>query len=165
MKQGRHGKNTVRIGVGAGMADDRVAPAVQLLEQGELDFLVCECLAERTIAREALDRKHNPEGGYTPMLPERVRAFMPLCREQDVRMVTNMGAANPLGAGRAIQRVAAEAGVTGLTLKQSVVVENLTGASGNLATMAVVKAPPDGNTLLVASGLPSPKWLHRGKSI
>ena len=115
MKQGRHGKNTVRIGVGAGMADDRVAPAVQLLEQGELDFLVCECLAERTIAREALDRKHNPEGGYTPMLPERVRAFMPLCREQGVRMVTNMGAANPLGAGRAIQRVAAEAGVTGLS--------------------------------------------------
>ncbi len=39
----------------------------------------------------------------------------------------------------------------GLTLKQSVVVENLTGASGNLATMAVVKAPPDGNTLLVTS--------------
>ena len=39
----------VRIGVGAGMADDRVAPGVQLLQSSDLDYLVCECLAERTI--------------------------------------------------------------------------------------------------------------------
>ncbi|MDO9438883.1 tripartite tricarboxylate transporter substrate binding protein [Hydrogenophaga sp.] len=37
------------------------------------------------------------------------------------------------------------------TLKQPVVVENLTGASGNLATMAVRRAAPNGNTLLVSS--------------
>ena len=42
-------------------------------------------------------------------------------------------------------------GEAGQLLKQPVVVENLTGASGNLATMALTKAPPDGNTLLVTS--------------
>jgi hypothetical protein len=110
----RHG-DAVRIGVGAGMADDRVGPGVDLLRTSALDYLVCECLAERTIARETLNRRKSPELGYNPMLAERIRAFTPLCREQGVRMVSNMGAANPLGAAKAARRIAAEAGVPDLT--------------------------------------------------
>lgn len=115
MKTGRHGADTVRIGCGAGMADDRVPPGVKLLERGELDYLVCECLAERTIARETLNRKRAPDKGYTPMLEERIRAFAPLLRAKGVRMVSNMGAANPLGAAHAIRREAAEVGVANLS--------------------------------------------------
>ncbi|MGE5525569.1 MAG: acyclic terpene utilization AtuA family protein [Rhodospirillaceae bacterium] len=111
MKPGKHGRDIVRIGTGAGMADDRVYPAVQLLERGDLDYLVCECLAERTIARESLDRSRNPERGYTPMLEERLHAFLPLMRKHDVCMVTNMGAANPLSAARVVRRIARELGL------------------------------------------------------
>ncbi|HWN31416.1 MAG TPA: acyclic terpene utilization AtuA family protein, partial [Pseudonocardia sp.] len=39
----------LRIGAGAGFAGDRVPPAVDLVERGALDYLVLECLAERTI--------------------------------------------------------------------------------------------------------------------
>ena len=45
-------KKSVRVGAGAGMADDRIEPAADLAERGNLDYLVFECLAERTIARE-----------------------------------------------------------------------------------------------------------------
>lgn len=107
-------RESVRIGAGAGMADDRVAPGVHLLQTSDLDYLVCECLAERTIARETLNRKRSPELGYSPMLAERIRAFVPLCREKGVRLVSNMGAANPLGAAKAARRTAAEAGVNDL---------------------------------------------------
>lgn len=112
----RRSNASVRIGTGAGMADDRVWPAVQLLQQGRLDYLVCECLAERTIAREQLNRRSNPDKGYTPMLEERIRAFMPLCREQGVSLVTNMGAANPVGAAHAVRREAAANGVPDVSL-------------------------------------------------
>jgi hypothetical protein len=94
-------RKRLRIGVGAGMADDRIGPALQLLESCDLDYLVCECLAERTIARETLSRKHDGAHGYNPMLEERMRAFLPRCREKDVRLVSNMGAANPVGAAQA----------------------------------------------------------------
>ena len=57
---------SIRIGVGAGTADDRIYPAVQLAQHGELDYLVFECLAERTVARENLARTKDPERGYTP---------------------------------------------------------------------------------------------------
>ena len=105
----------VRIGCGAGMADDRIYPAVKLLERGELDYLVCECLAERTIAREALDRKHAPERGYNPMLERRLRALLPLCRAQGVRFVSNMGAANPASAARVVRREAAALGLADMS--------------------------------------------------
>ncbi|MFU2048889.1 acyclic terpene utilization AtuA family protein [Bordetella hinzii] len=98
MKQAR---KPMRIGVGAGMADDRIGPALQLLKDCDLDYLVCECLAERTIARETLSRKHDGARGYNPMLEERMRAFLPLCRDKGVKLVSNMGAANPAGAAEA----------------------------------------------------------------
>jgi len=91
----------LRVGVGAGMADDRIGPALQLLQQCELDYLVCECLAERTIARETLSRKTGASKGFNPMLEERMRSFLPLLREKGVKLVSNMGAANPLGAAQA----------------------------------------------------------------
>ena len=41
---------TIRVGSGAGYSGDRIEPAVELAEKGGLDYLVFECLAERTIA-------------------------------------------------------------------------------------------------------------------
>lgn len=100
----------LRIGVGAGMADDRIGPAVALLEQVGLDYLVCECLAERTIARETLARRKDASRGYNPMLEERMRAFLPLLRRQGARLVSNMGAANAPGAAQKALEIGREAG-------------------------------------------------------
>ncbi|MGV8874681.1 MAG: acyclic terpene utilization AtuA family protein, partial [Rhodococcus sp. (in: high G+C Gram-positive bacteria)] len=41
---------TVRLGAGAGFAGDRIDPAQILAERGELDYLIFECLGERTVA-------------------------------------------------------------------------------------------------------------------
>lgn len=56
----RSSNSTIRVGTGAGFSDDRIEPAVDLAERGKLDYLVFECLAERTIARENLTRLKNP---------------------------------------------------------------------------------------------------------
>ncbi len=94
--------NVLRLGAGASFADDRIAPAVALAERGELDYLVFECLAERTIARENLTRLKNPALGYTPRLMDRMAAVLPACLRNGVRIVSNMGAANPPAAARLI---------------------------------------------------------------
>ena len=64
-------KNSIRVGTGAGFSDDRIEPAVDLAERGALDYLVFECLAERTIARENLTRLKDPERGRRPPAPAR----------------------------------------------------------------------------------------------
>lgn len=104
-------KSTVRVGTGAGFSDDRFEPARDLAERGKVDYLVFECLAERTIARETLSRLKNPDAGYTPYLVERFEAILPACRRNDVRVVTNMGAANPQSAARKVREVAKSIGL------------------------------------------------------
>lgn len=100
-----------RIGAGAGYSGDRIDPAQDLAERGELDALVFECLAERTIALAQLRRSQDPEHGYDPLLEERMRAVLPACVRHRTTIVTNMGAANPRAAGEAVLRVARELGL------------------------------------------------------
>ncbi len=100
-----------RIGSGAGYAGDRIDPARDLAERGELDVLVFECLAERTIALAQLRRSQDAQLGYDPLLQERMRAVLPACLRQGTTIVTNMGAAHPLAAGQALLQVARELGL------------------------------------------------------
>jgi hypothetical protein len=104
-------RSTIRVGCGAGFSDDRIDPAQEMAEKGKVDYLAFECLAERTIARENLTRLKDPEKGYTPYLAERFQAVLPACIGNGIRIVTNMGAANPLGAAKAVRREAKALGL------------------------------------------------------
>lgn len=104
----------IRIGAGAGFSGDRIDPAVDLAQRGELDFLIFECLAERTIAQAQLNRLSDPEGGFDPHLEARMRAVLPVCHANGTRIISNMGAANPLAAARHVAKVARDLGLRGL---------------------------------------------------
>ncbi|GAB3561090.1 DUF1446 domain-containing protein [Spirosoma luteolum] len=103
---------TIRIGCGAGFSGDRLDPADLLVQQGSLDFLVLECLAERTIALAQKRRQHNPALGYDPLLERRIERLLPHLVARQVRLITNMGAANPLAAARKIADMARQAGLS-----------------------------------------------------
>ncbi len=105
---------TVRVGAGAGYAGDRIEPAVELAEQGALDYLAFECLAERTIALAQQARRQDPSKGYDPLLEERMRAVLAPCRANRVRVVTNAGAAHPVAGAEAVVEVARSLGLRGL---------------------------------------------------
>ncbi len=107
---------TVRLGAGAGYAGDRIEPAVELAERGDLDYLVFECLAERTIALAQQAKLRDPEGGYDPLLEARLRAVLGPCRARGIRIVTNMGAANPVAAARKAGALARGMGLAGLRI-------------------------------------------------
>jgi Acyclic terpene utilisation family protein AtuA len=106
----------IRIGAGAGYSGDRIEPAVELAEKGELQYLVFECLAERTIALAQQTKLRDPASGYDPLLPERLRAVLPLCHSNGIRIITNMGAANPMAAAERVRVVAQELGLTGIKI-------------------------------------------------
>jgi Acyclic terpene utilisation family protein AtuA len=108
----------LRIGCGAGFAGDRLDAAVALAERGELDYLVLECLAERTIALAQLRRRKDPTQGYDPRLERRIEQLLPILKRRGTRLVSNLGAANPLSAADVIVSIARR---LGLTIKVAVV--------------------------------------------
>jgi hypothetical protein len=107
---------TLRIGSGAGYSGDRIEPAVELAADGNIDYLCLECLAERTIAIAQQNRMKNPALGFDPLLEARWRALLPVCKAENVTLITNMGAANPLAALDKTKEIAGEAGISGITV-------------------------------------------------
>ena len=105
---------TIRIGSGAGYSGDRIEPAVELAEKGDIQYLVFECLGERTVALAQQARMKDPEAGYDPLLEERMRAVLPVCGPKGIKIITNMGAANPLAAARKTAALARSMGLSSL---------------------------------------------------
>ena len=105
---------TIRIGSGAGYSGDRIEPAIELAEKGDIQYLVFECLGERTVALAQQARMKNPDGGYDPLLEERMRAVLPICAAKGIKIVTNMGAANPEAAARKTADIARSLGLPSL---------------------------------------------------
>jgi hypothetical protein len=102
---------TVRIGCGAGFQGDRLEPALVLAAQAELDYLMLECLGERTVALAQLRKLHDPHAGYDPLLERRMTGLLPLIKQNRVRVVTNMGAANPIAGAQTIVALARRLGL------------------------------------------------------
>lgn len=105
---------SIRIGCGAGCSYDRIEPAEELIKYGELDYLVFECLAERTMADNMQSKSTNSKLGYTPMLRERMERMLKLAKQNNVKIVTNMGGSNIEEAVKIIIDVAKKDKIEGL---------------------------------------------------
>ena len=106
----------IRIGSGAGYAGDRIEPAVELMEKGNLDYIIFECLAERTVAIGQQDKEKDPSKGYNQLRDYRMEKILPLMAKNKVKVITNMGAANPVSAAERTCEIARKLGVGGLKI-------------------------------------------------
>lgn len=106
----------IRIGSGAGYSGDRIEPAVELAAKGNIKYLCLECLAERTIAIDQQARLKDPKLGYDPLLEARWEQLLPVCLKNNVTIITNMGAANPLSSMEKTREIAARLGLKGFKI-------------------------------------------------
>lgn len=104
----------IRIGSGAGYGGDRIEPALELMQRASLHYIAFECLAERTIALAQKAKQADPSKGYNALLEHRMRNVLPLVRSKGVRVLTNMGAANPEAALYRTVELARELGLKGM---------------------------------------------------
>jgi hypothetical protein len=107
---------TIRIGSGAGYAGDRLEPALELIEKGNLQYISFECLAERTIAIAQQAKLKDPSKGYNNLLEYRMEQVIPLAFKNKVKVITNMGAANPEAAAEVCAAIAKKHGIAPLKI-------------------------------------------------
>lgn len=107
---------TIRIGSGAGYAGDRLEPALELIEKGNIDYIGFECLAERTIAIAQQIKLKDPTKGYNNLLEYRMERVLPLAEKHNVKVITNMGAANPEAAAAVCADIAKKHGIKGIKI-------------------------------------------------
>ena len=125
---------TVRLGGGQGFYGDGYAGLGPLLAEG-VDYLVCEALAELTLAILAKDRSRDENAGFTRDLPIYASAVAPAVVAGRTRFITNAGGINPIAAGRAVMEVLRSEGHSGVKVA-TVVGDDLRPHSGQLGITA-----------------------------
>src|ERR1041385_4832740 len=100
----------IRIGGGSGFLNDRVDAALELVERGNIDVLMMETLAERTLALLHVARRKGGKG-YWESLEGRLDVLLPALAKHGTKFVTNAGGAAPLECARMIARLARERGI------------------------------------------------------
>ena len=107
---------TIRIGSGAGYGGDRIEPAIDLIQRGNLDYIIFECLAERTISLAQKNKQKDPQLGYNDLFEYRFDKILDAIKDHPVKVITNMGAANPKAAAHKCQSMAQEKGIKNLKI-------------------------------------------------
>ncbi len=110
---------SVRIGAAQAFYGDKLKPAIDMARNAKVDYLCFDCLAELTLAILQKDRQKNPALGYTRDVIPVMKALLPICLPQGIRLITNAGGIHPEAAAEAIAKVAQE---LGLKLKIATVV-------------------------------------------
>ncbi|KAL8139185.1 hypothetical protein V2J09_005186 [Rumex salicifolius] len=110
MKNPQRRRDKVYIGCGAGFGGDRPMAALKLLHRvKELNYLVLECLAERTLAERYQSMMSGGDGFDSRKWME---MLLPLAVERGTCIITNMGAMNPVGAQEKVIEIANNLGLT-----------------------------------------------------
>ncbi|HLT27299.1 MAG TPA: acyclic terpene utilization AtuA family protein [Zeimonas sp.] len=105
-------RRTVRIGGASGFWGDSAVGAPQLVEHGDVDFLVFDYLAETTMSILAGARLRNPEAGYaTDFVEVAMKSVLRDVVERGIRVISNAGGVHPHACARALEALARAQGV------------------------------------------------------
>lgn len=106
----------VRLATASGCACDRLEPAEDLILHGNIDYLVFECLSEKSMAESMLEKLQDETKGYNCMLEERMDRLLKIAKENNVKIISNMGATNVDGAISVIEKSAKRNGIKNLKI-------------------------------------------------
>ena len=105
--------NLLKLGAGSACPGERLEPAFELVEKGNIDYIIFDSLSESEMLAFERHKMSQPDEGFDTYTERRLRAIWPLCARNGIRIIGNMGAANPRGAQDLAIRVARDLGLSG----------------------------------------------------
>ncbi len=96
----------IRIANGQGFWGDWLEAPVRLVEQGPLDYLALDYLAEVTMSILQKQKEADPRLGYARDFPPLIARIASRLRERGVTAIANAGGVNPAACAREVRRLA-----------------------------------------------------------
>lgn len=96
----------IRIANGQGFWGDWLEAPVRLVEQGPIDYLALDYLAEITMSILQKQKQADPNLGYARDFPPLIARIGRKIRERGVKVIANAGGVNPVACAREVARVA-----------------------------------------------------------
>ena len=107
-------RETIRIANGQGFWGDWLEAPARQVEQGPIDYLVLDYLAEITMSILEKQKRRDPSLGYArDFVPLAARLF-PQLIEKGIRVISNAGGVNPTACAEAVIAGAREQGLGGV---------------------------------------------------
>jgi hypothetical protein len=96
----------IRIANGQGFWGDWLEAPVRLVEQGPIDYLILDYLAEVTMSILQKQKEADAKLGYARDFPPLMARIAKLLKERGVKVVANAGGVNPVACAQEVRRVA-----------------------------------------------------------
>lgn len=106
-------KKSIRIASGQGFWGDQLDAPKQQVENGPIDYLMLDYLAEVTMSIMQKQRSRNPALGYARDFVPLMGDILPSVVDRGIRVIANAGGVNPPGCRDAVLEEARRAGLTG----------------------------------------------------
>jgi hypothetical protein len=101
----------IRIANCSGFFGDRLSGAREMVEDGPIDVLTGDWLAELTMLILSRIRAKRPGGGFAGTFVTQMEQVMGICLDRSIKVVSNAGGLDPAGCADAVQQVADKLGL------------------------------------------------------
>ncbi len=98
----------IRIANGQGFWGDSVDAPVKLVQDGPIDYLTLDYLAEVTMSIMQRQKLKDPNAGYARDFVELIERILPELLDKNIKVIANAGGVNPHACRKALLHVASE---------------------------------------------------------
>ncbi len=109
---GKPKRDLVRIANGQGFWGDSLLGPIRLVNEGPLDYLTLDYLAEVTMSIMQKLKGRDPNAGYATDFVRMVERVLPQCKQQGIKIIANAGGVNPHACLRAIAQSVKKLGIS-----------------------------------------------------
>ena len=109
-------RDKVLIANGQGFWGDSILGPIRLVEEGPLDYLTLDYLAEVTMSIMQKLKSRDPNAGYATDFVKMVKRVLPTCKKKGIKIVANAGGVNPIACRQAVADTIRELGISGIKI-------------------------------------------------
>ncbi len=99
-------KQFIKVASGQGFWGDLIEAPYWQVTKGDINYLVMDYLAEVTMSILQKQKMKDPKLGYARDIPELMKRILPICKEKNIKVITNGGGVNPISCANEILNIA-----------------------------------------------------------